>query len=286
MAEDFMAMYKQALQRLSTGGMSLEASLQEIEEGKKQAIAGGQQALVSGGLGGTTVMGGVPLQAEKIAGRQRLGARGRAEEKYLTTLASFAAFAQRGEEAQKQRKFEAGQATLGRQFTAGQTTTAYQRQAYQARLGREYGAEQATTAYERQQQQQQYGAEQAGIQREWETEQAQLKYSQQFPAIYGQEGAVPDWTGGGTAETPWPTAAPLFKEQEELGIGQSTAAPTPQQVGMTGGMGTLPGMKTPAQAESYSPGDPTVGALLKDGVLTRYYRTKSGKVVPGPAQQR
>jgi len=98
MAGDFTALYRQALERLSTGGKTLEASLQEIEEGKQQAIGRGQQSMVSGGLAGTTVMDGIPLQAEKIAATQRLGARGRAEEKYLTTLASFAAFAQRGQE--------------------------------------------------------------------------------------------------------------------------------------------------------------------------------------------
>ena len=96
---DIMDLYAAALKRLSTGGMSLEASLADIEEGKKQAIARGQQSLVSGGLSGTTVMGGVPVAAEKTAGRARLAARGEAESKYLTTLASYAAFAQRAQEA-------------------------------------------------------------------------------------------------------------------------------------------------------------------------------------------
>lgn len=96
---DIMGLYTAALERLSTGGLSLEASLADIEEGKKQAIARGQQSLVSGGLAGTTVMGGVPVAAEKTAGRARLAARGEAESKYLTTLASYAAFAQRAQEA-------------------------------------------------------------------------------------------------------------------------------------------------------------------------------------------
>lgn len=100
---DIMNLYTQALQRLSTGGMSLEASLADIEEGKRQAIARGQQSLVSGGLAGTTVMGGVPVAAEKTAGRARLAARGEAESKYLTTLASYAAFAQRAQESAKDR---------------------------------------------------------------------------------------------------------------------------------------------------------------------------------------
>lgn len=98
-----MDLYAKALERLSTGGLSLEASLADIEEGKKQAIGRGQQALVSGGLAGTTVMGGVPIAAEKAAGRARLGARGEAESKYLTTLASYAAFAQRAQESAAER---------------------------------------------------------------------------------------------------------------------------------------------------------------------------------------
>ena len=100
---DIMDLYAQTLGRLSTGGLSLEASLADIEEGKRQAIARGQQSLVSGGLAGTTVMGGVPVAAEKTAGRARLAARGEAESKYLTTLASFAAFSQRAQEASADR---------------------------------------------------------------------------------------------------------------------------------------------------------------------------------------
>lgn len=120
MAEDFTALYREALAGLKTGGMSLEASLQEIEEGKRQAVAGGQQSLVSSGLSGTTMMAGVPIQAEKIASRQRLGARGRAEQTYLTTLASFAAFAQRSQEAELERKaaMERTQAGIAGQQTA------------------------------------------------------------------------------------------------------------------------------------------------------------------------
>lgn len=274
MAEDFMAMYKQALERLSTGGMSLEASLQEIEEGKKQAIAGGQQALVSGGLGGTTVMGGVPLQAEKIAGRQRLGARGRAEEKYLTTLASFAAFAQRGEEAQKQREFEARQAGLSRGFSA-----------QQAELGRierrDPSPGTAESPYDVFGRYKEGRDPAAGVQ-------TGDGYAEQFPSLYDQGGAVPDWTGS-AGDTPWPTAAPLFKEQEELGIGQPTAPVSEQPAGVPTSLATgaqMSRMLGQPRAESYSPGDTRVGGSLKDGVYTYYYRTSSGKVVPGPAPQR
>lgn len=96
---DIMGLYASALERLSGGGLSLKASLADIEAGKKEAIGRGQQSMVSSGLAGTTVMGGVPVAAEKVAGRARLAARGEAEGKYLTTLASFAAFAQRAQQA-------------------------------------------------------------------------------------------------------------------------------------------------------------------------------------------
>lgn len=204
MAEDFMAMYKQALERLSTGGMSLEASLQEIEEGKKQAIAGGQQALVSGGLAGTTIMGGVPIQAEKVAARQRLGARGRAEEKYLSTLASFAAFAQRGEEAQKQRDWETRQAKLQQQAD------------WQAQWGVGTGPK--------------YGGVDAGTP-------TGDDYAQQFPSLYDQGGQAPDWMGGGAGGagagftfTP-ATLTGAFAGIGEMGPDQAGGLPTEPPTG-------------------------------------------------------
>lgn len=291
MAEDFMAMYKQALERLSTGGMSLEASLQEIEEGKKQAIGRGQQTLVSGGLGGTTVMGGVPLQAEKIASRQRLGARGRAEEKYLTTLASFAAFAQRGEEAQKQREFEARQAGLSRGFSA-----------QQAELERieQRGPKPGTAASPFDV----FGRYKEGRGPTGDMGGAQPGggYAQQFPSIYGQEGAaVPDWTGAGGVSGLSP-AAEMFQTGAgdegrfdiDFGPGtlvgdvgeQPTAAPVSEQpagVPTSLAVGAQMGrMLGEPKTESYSPGDYYVGSLVKGGVKTSYYRTDSGRVVVGP----
>lgn len=201
MAEDYLKMYKDALTRLSTGGQALQASLQEIEEGKKQAIAGGQQALVSGGLGGTTVMGGVPVQAEKIAARQRLGARGQAEQTYLTTLASFAAFAQRGEEAEKQRQFEAEQAEIARK--AAMT--------YESRV--DYGGGTGGGGY---------GGGTGGglapsIPRTMTSMGPTTARAQQFPSIYGDGGGAeqpgqpkPDWAGDKPAEGAW---EPFSSEQ-------------------------------------------------------------------------
>lgn len=99
---EFTKLYEQALARLKTGGMTLEADLADIEAGKRSAVAGGQQALIGAGLGGTTVTGAVPLAAEKTAGRARLRARGGAESKYMTALMSFANLA----EASRQRELD------------------------------------------------------------------------------------------------------------------------------------------------------------------------------------
>lgn len=212
MAEDFMAMYKQALERLSTGGMSLEASLQEIEEGKIQAISRGQQSLVSGGLAGATVMGGVPLQAEKIAAGQRLGARGRAEETYLTTLASYAAFAQRAQEAQSER--EAAMERLQTQIDAQEKGATTEQKAASQRLQTQIAAERRATTL---------STMRSGVGRTSPFGQPSAftsggvgssvapagadagGYADQFPSIYDQGGmgeSIPNWTDGGVPTQP------------------------------------------------------------------------------------
>lgn len=112
---EYMQLYQQALDRLSTGGASLQASLQEIEQQKGQAISVGQASLVGAGLSSTEAMGGVPVQAEKLAGTARLAARGEAENRYLAALTNFAALAQQSEEARLDRK-----AAMERTKTAGQ----------------------------------------------------------------------------------------------------------------------------------------------------------------------
>lgn len=103
---EYSKLYQEALSGLKSGGKELESELADIEAGKKSAIAGGQQSLIGGGLGGTTVMGAIPLAAEKTAGRARLGAKGRAETRYWSALMSFAGLAE-----------SARQATLDRQAT-------------------------------------------------------------------------------------------------------------------------------------------------------------------------
>ena len=262
MAEDYMQLYTKALEGLKTGGKKLEASLQEIEEGKRQAIAGGQAGLVRGGLGGTTVMGAVPLAAEKTAARKRLGARGEAEQTYLTTLASFAAFAQRGEEAARQREFAAEQTRLGQEFATGEAVTQREFQARQAELGRV--AATGTTQYGRAPSTQQPSL--AEFMREFDVRGGGGDvasaggvtptgggYAPQFPTMYDQGGgggpAAPSMPGGGIVDTPWPIMAPLggavYGSQEAFetyGLEPSTGsvpmgrrtAPTIEEPGQTG----------------------------------------------------
>ena len=184
---EIMDLYAAALERLSTGGMALEASLADIEEGKRQAIGRGQQALVSGGLGGTTVMGGVPVAAEKAAGRARLAARGEAESKYLTTLASYAAFAQRAQEAAAGRS--AAMERLQMQISSQERLTEQQISA--PRGGGAYvpESERYTRAYT-------YGASLSpDIERTMVSgigPTTASRYSSRFPSIYGEaEEAVP-----------------------------------------------------------------------------------------------
>lgn len=181
---DIMKLYEEALKRLSTGGLSLEASLADIEEGKKQAIARGQQSLVSGGLTGTTVMGGVPVAAEKTAGRARLAARGEAESKYLTTLTSFAAFAQRAQEAAAERSaaMERLQLQLGTQ---------------ERLAGQQVGTAPYIPMSERTQKAYTYGASLSPSPQRYPSSMGptSINYSQQFPSIYDQdEESVPQWT--------------------------------------------------------------------------------------------
>jgi hypothetical protein len=168
-----MDLYAAALKRLSTGGLSLEASLADIEEGKRQATARGQQSLVSGGLGGTTVMGGVPIAAEKSAARARLGARGEAESKYLTTLASYAAFAQRAQEASAERT--AAMDRLQMQISSQERMTEASRPIPASES--EVGGPSYKAMYG-------YSSPTSSTQ----------SYSQQFPSIYGEaEEEVPNW---------------------------------------------------------------------------------------------
>ena len=192
-----MDLYTAALERLSTGGIALEASLADIEEGKKQAIARGQQSLVSGGLAGTTVMGGVPAAAEKVAGRARLGARGEAESKYLTTLASYAAFAQRAQESAAERS--AAMERLQMQISSQERLAGWgmeEREA--ARAPTFVGAGQIPES-------ERYAGGGGpgvgyGLSPSAPIERGQIgsgyygNYSQQFPSIYGEaEEPVPQW---------------------------------------------------------------------------------------------
>lgn len=192
----FTKMYQQILSRLEGGGKTLEADLADIEAGKRTAIAGGQQALVSGGLAGTTVMGAVPLSAEKTAGRARLRARGAAESKYMTAMMSFANLAE-----------AARQAKLGRESAMERLQVSEMGATGRARLGAQTSLQMAGQPVG--------GTMQAPVRTYGGTFGAASfpdmfsipgerpigggdGYAQQFPSLYDQGGvAAPDWTGAG-----------------------------------------------------------------------------------------
>jgi len=143
-ASAFSDVYKTALDRLSGGGMLLEANLADIEAGKQSAIARGEQNVVQSGLSGSTIMAGVPIAAEKAAGISRLKARGAAEEKYLSTLTSFANLAMQAEEGRLNR--QASASNLQTSLASQERTATANRQAQGSSLyvpeseRRSYGA--------------------------------------------------------------------------------------------------------------------------------------------------
>lgn len=199
---DATALYESVLKRLEGGGETLKADLADIEAGKKSAIATGAGNLISGGLGGTTVMGAVPLAAEKTAGRARLRARGGAEDKYMTALMSFAHLAESSKQQELNRQAGRQSDLLGAQtrlqmggFPTGGTMANPVRT-----TGGSYG----------------FGADASA--RGWGLVDpfgggtgGTGGQASQFPSLYNQSGggnlpAVPNWGGGGGTEWTPPRA--------------------------------------------------------------------------------
>ena len=170
--------YSKILTRLEGGGASLEADIAGIEAGKAEAIARGEQNIISAGLSGTTVMAGVPIAAERGASLARLKARGEAESKYLTALSNFANLAFQAEESrlgreQSRLNLQAQLESSERRSSMGGTTIWPEAPVG----GPGYMASRTPTAIP-----------------------TTAKYSDQFPSLYGQGGQLPpapDWTGGG-----------------------------------------------------------------------------------------
>lgn len=201
---DFMSLYRQAIEGLKGGGRALESQLADIEAGKQQAIARGQQSLVSGGLAGTTMMAGVPLQAERGAGRARLAARGGAEQLYFQTLASYASFAQQAQQARLER--EAAMQRLQTTITGQQTGARASETAAMQRLQTQLGTQERLATRtggsrapyiplsKRTQEAYTYGASLTPDIKRGPI--GSGYYANQFPSIYGQGGAeqpVPQW---------------------------------------------------------------------------------------------
>ena len=240
MAEDPMAMYRQTLERLSTGGKTLEADLADIEAGKRTAIAGGQQALIGAGLGGTTVTGAVPLAAEKTAGRARLRARGGAESRYMTALMSFANLAEASRQQELNRRMGARQGELGRIAATGtaQYGTAASR-AGQQTLGQfmeEFRVDRPSGG--------------AGGQ------------AQQFPSLYGQTGQQAPSLMGGAGAT-WERPDISFQEP----IWGASEKWRGEQPGWIAGTGTVEGQAEQAITAGLPPSaqqtKPTISEYLR-----------------------
>jgi len=234
MAEDPMAMYRQTLERLSTGGKTLEADLADIEAGKRTAVAGGQQALIGAGLGGTTVTGAVPLAAEKTAGRARLRARGGAESRYMIALMSFANLAEASRQQELNRRMSYKTSLMGAQTQlqmagrpAGGTMQAPVRT-----YGGTFGASSFPDMFDP------FGLKTPGAGGQ----------AQQFPSLYGQAGQqAPSLMGGAgaTADTPWPTPAQGFWGASEQWRGE--------QPGWVTGTGTVEGQAKQAVTAGLPP---------------------------------
>jgi len=256
MAEDPMAMYKQVLERLSTGGKTLEADLADIEAGKRSAIAGGQQSLIGAGLGGTTVTGAVPLAAEKTAGRARLRARGGAESRYTTALMSFANLAESARQRELDRQMGYKTSLMGAQtqlqmagMPAGGTMQSPVRT-----TGGTYGASSFPDMFSIPGERPMGGAGGAG------------GYAQQFPSLYGTAGgeSVPDWTGGSTWERPDISfAEPSWGESE---------AWRAKQPGWVTGAGTVEGQAEQAVTAGL-PQSAQVGNVWQTGDYAQWLRT-------------
>ena len=153
-------------------GKGVEAGL---ERGRVKAMASGMQGLVGAGLAGTTMAGTLGKRyEEEVAAPTRMGV----EERRAQAISGI-------KMQQAGMGFQAGQAGLQRGFQTSQAGAQRDLQRYianlQANLQREEMASRGPTMT----------APTGG-------------YAQQFPSIYNQDTAVPDWTGGGgtTQERP------------------------------------------------------------------------------------
>lgn len=100
---DYKIIFQNLMSRLSEGGNFLKSSLADIETGKRRGIASSMQNLVSSGLSGTTIRAGVPIAAEEVAGRARLGARSAAEGRLTGVTSQYAQIGESSRQAELER---------------------------------------------------------------------------------------------------------------------------------------------------------------------------------------
>lgn len=154
-------------------GKGVEAGL---ERGRVKAMASGMQGLVSAGLAGTTMAGGLGKKYEEEVGAPtRLSV----EEQRAQALSGI----------------EMAQAGMG--FQAGQAGAQRSLQLYIAQLQADL------------QRQQMMRRDRPTVSMAAPTAQP---YARQFPSIYGEEGQVPDWMGGDRVSGLSP-AASMFQQR-------------------------------------------------------------------------
>lgn len=114
---DYEKMFESIAERFKPGGIVEAGQLADIEAGKRRAIGTGIQQLVGSGLATTTVAGGVPIAAEEVAGRARLGVRGKTAEQLSTLELAMASLLEKARLSEatltQQQRIASGQLGLG-----------------------------------------------------------------------------------------------------------------------------------------------------------------------------
>lgn len=101
---NYESLFGDVIKRLSGGGDFLKSAYADIATGKRRGMATAGQNLVSSGLSGTTMRAGIPIAAEEVAGRARLGARSEAESRYTNVMSQFAHLGEASRQAELERR--------------------------------------------------------------------------------------------------------------------------------------------------------------------------------------
>jgi hypothetical protein len=162
MADTAQSLLQKAMKTYEPGGTFEKTAFADIEAGKQSAIGRSVQGLVSGGMAGSSLMGSVPLIAEKSAAGSRLKVSGEREQLLSGLQVQLANLIAQMEEAQKNRDFTAAQNYADRVEAVQSQIRAQTYGASQSALDRSATAGLQSSA-------QNYGASQSALQRAHET---------------------------------------------------------------------------------------------------------------------